>query len=246
MGMNKIPRLFGLNIGIAVVIVVLFSPGLVGLEIGGSSALATALGCTVLFVGAVLFFYGNYKLLTEKERMVQTKEIDSPEECAAALRLHRNKKTFAETIDLLIEQIERIEKKQQTITDILLQKFSPTEISFQKFQAVVTEVGEIFYINIKSIINRLNAFDEEDYLFFTGKKGGKALSEDFKKEKLSVYNEYITFVSDASHQNEQILLKLDKLLLEISKLNSLESSEIENMPGMEEINNLIKQAKYYR
>ncbi|NBJ16899.1 MAG: hypothetical protein FNP40_15345 [Dehalobacter sp. 4CP] len=243
--MNKILKLLGLNIGIAAVLIVIFSPGIVGLKIGGSGAFVTALSCTILFICAVLFLYGNYKMLMEKVKMVQTKELDSPEEYAAALRLHRHKKTFAETIDLLTGQIERIEKKQETIIDVLQQKFSPSEMSFQKFQAVVTEVGEVFYINIKSIINRLNAFDEEDYIFIT-RKAGKSLSEEFRKEKLSVYHEHMAFVSNAAQQNEQILLKLDKLLLEISKLTSLESSEIENMPGMEEINNLIQQVKYYR
>ncbi|UWG96656.1 hypothetical protein LPY66_17495 [Dehalobacter sp. DCM] len=245
MGMNKISKLLGLNIGIAAALIVVFSPGLIGLKIGGASVFSTALGCAIVFVCAVLFLYGNYKMLTEKERIVQTKELDSPSECAAALRLHRQKKTFAETIDLLLGQIERIEEKQDTITDVLQQKFCPTEISFQKFQAVVTEVTDIFYINIKGIINRLNAFDEKDYIFIT-RKAGRTLSEEFREEKLSVYHDHMAFVSNAAQQNEQILLKLDKLLLEISKLTSLESNAIENMPGMEELNNLIKQVKFYR
>jgi hypothetical protein len=66
------------------------------------------------------------------------------------------------------------------------------------------------------------------------------------EDKLSVYNEYITFVKSATEDNEQILLKLDKLLLEISKFDSLESGEIEDLAGMQEIDALIKQTKYYR
>ena len=50
----------------------------------------------------------------------------------------------------------------------------------------------------------------------------------------------------ATEDNEQILLKLDKLLLEISDLNSVESGQLEQMAGMIEIDNLIKQAKYYK
>jgi hypothetical protein len=42
------------------------------------------------------------------------------------------------------------------------------------------------------------------------------------------------------------LLKLDKLLLEISRLDSLEPGDIENMACMQEIDSLIKQTKYYK
>ena len=66
------------------------------------------------------------------------------------------------------------------------------------------------------------------------------------EEKFKVYNEYIRFVKEATEDNEQILLKLDKLLLEISGLNCIESGELEQMAGMIEIDNLIKQAKYYK
>jgi len=66
------------------------------------------------------------------------------------------------------------------------------------------------------------------------------------EEKFKVYDEYIKFVDAAIEDNEQILLKLDKLLLEISGLNCIESGEMEEMAGMIEIDNLIKQAKYYK
>jgi hypothetical protein len=71
-------------------------------------------------------------------------------------------------------------------------------------------------------------------------------SEEIMEEKFNVYNEYIRFVKEATEDNEQILLKLDKLLLEISGLNCIESGELEQMAGMIEIDNLIKQAKYYK
>ena len=56
----------------------------------------------------------------------------------------------------------------------------------------------------------------------------------------------MNFLKAATEDNEQILLKLDKLLLEISGLNSVESGQLEQMTGMIEIDNLIKQAKYYK
>ena len=147
---------------------------------------------------------------------------------------------------MLIDQIERLQKKNKTIRDILLQIFSASEISYKKFDAVIAEVEKIFFMNIRSILNKLNAFDEEDYNFIRKKYEAGAISQQFMEEKFKVYDEYITFVKAATEDNEQILLKLDKLLLEISDLNSVESGQLEQMPGMIEIDNLIKQAKYYK
>jgi hypothetical protein len=63
---------------------------------------------------------------------------------------------------------------------------------------------------------------------------------------MNIYNEYISFIKAATEENEQIILKLDKLLLEISKFNSIEDSEIGNLSGMQEIDELISQTKLYK
>ena len=160
--------------------------------------------------------------------------------------MHRGLKTFEVTVDLLLDQIERLQKKNKTIRDIILQIFSDSEISYQKFDAVIAEVEKIFFMNIRSILNKMNAFDEDDYNFIRKKYEAGAFSQQFMEEKFKVYDEYITFVKAATEDNEQILLKLDKLLLEISGLNSVESGQLEQMAGMIEIDNLIKQAKYYK
>ena len=46
--------------------------------------------------------------------------------------------------------------------------------------------------------------------------------------------------------NEEIMLKLDKLLLEISLLGSTDYRDVEEMPCMKEIDMLIKQTKLYK
>ena len=59
------------------------------------------------------------------------------------------------------------------------------------------------------------------------------VGQDNIKEKLDIYNEYIDFVDNATRTNEEILLKLDKILLEISKYNSLEEdlNQVYNFKG---------------
>jgi parvulin-like peptidyl-prolyl isomerase len=246
--MNKdtLIRLLGLNLGIAAANIAVFSSGLLDVDLFGAGALEAAFGSAFLVFSGSGLVYGNYKLLSEPEKAIRIGAKSTKEDYIEALNEHRGLKTFERNIDLLLDQIERLQKKNKTIRDILLQIFNASEISYQKFDAVIAEVENIFFKNIRSIINKLNAFDEDDYNFIKKQRNSGAFSEEIMEEKFNVYNEYIRFVKEATEDNEQILLKLDKLLLEISGLNCIESGELEQMAGMIEIDNLIKQAKYYK
>jgi hypothetical protein len=243
---KKMTKILGLNLGIAAANIIIFSPGLIALPLFGPSALATAFGSTIIFLSGAGLVYGNYRLLTAPENAIPANKIMTVEDYVEALNTHRGLKTFEKTVDLLLDQIVRLQKKNKTIRDILLQNFSASELSYKKFDVVIAEVENIFFMNVRSIINKLNAFDEEDYNFIRKKYEDGAFSQQFMEEKFRVYDEYISFVKAATEDNEQILLKLDKLLLEISGLNCIESGQIDQMAGMIEIDNLIKQAKYYK
>ena len=245
--MNKdmLIRLLALNLGIAAANIAVFSSGLLAVDLF-VSALEKAFGSAFLVLSGSGLVYGNYKLLSEPEKAIPIGAKSTKEDYVEALNEHRGLETFERNIDLLLDQIERLQKKNKTIRDILLQIFNASEISYQKFDAVIAEVENIFFKNIRSIINKLNAFDEDDYNFIKKQRNSGAFSEEIMEEKFNVYNEYIRFVKEATEDNEQILLKLDKLLLEISGLNCIESGELEQMAGIIEIDNLIKQAKYYK
>jgi len=234
-------KLLGLNLGIAAAnIIVLPEIFVVG------SALATAFGSAFIFLSGTGLIYGNYKLLAEQERETPTQKAMTAEDYIEELNNHKDLKTFENTVDLLLDQIERLQNKNKIIRDILLQIFSDSEMSYKRFDAIIAEVENIFYINIRSILNKINAFDEDDYNFIRNKRDSGDFSAEFMEEKIKVYSEYISFVKAAAENNEQILLKLDKLLLELSGLNSVERGQLEKMPGMIEIDDLIKQTIKYK
>ena len=160
MDRKKLINLLSLNSCIAAANIIVFSPGLIGLVLEG--ALAIAFGITLIFVSGVGLTYGNYKLLTRPETVIPTNKDSKVEDYIEALNIHRELKTFEVTVDLLLDQIERLQKKNKIIRDILLQIFSASEIAYKKFDAVIAEVEKIFFMNIRSILNKMNAFDEED------------------------------------------------------------------------------------
>jgi hypothetical protein len=240
---KKIIKILGLNIGIAAVDTTIFSPGLLGIEIGGST-LETAFGITVILMSIIVFAFGNYKLIIEEEKIIQISEIKTANDCINALNQNYGKIIFEKDITTILEQIEMFKKKRETIKEVLLQKFDINEMSYSKFDGVISDLEEIFYLNIKSIINKLNAFDEKDYMRIK-KDGDNKFTKEFIHTKMGIYNEYITFVKNAIEDNEQIILKLDKLLLELSKFEVLEDGKIENMSAMKEIDDLINKIKLY-
>ncbi len=176
--MNKdmLIRLLALNLGIAAANIAVFSPGLLDVDLFGAGALEAAFGSAFLVLSGSGLVYGNYKLLSEPEKAIPIGAKSTKEDYVEALNEHRGLETFERNIDLLLDQIERLQKKNKTIRDILLQIFNASEISYQKFDAVIAEVENIFFKNIRSIINKLNAFDEDDYNFIKKQRNSGAFS----------------------------------------------------------------------
>jgi hypothetical protein len=241
---TKYIKLLGLILGVVVLNILVLSPGFLGVDIGGS-ALATAFGVTLIFASALGLLYGSYSILFKQPVVLPVKQIKTHEDYVEALTHYRRVKALEGDIALALEQLERIRKKKDTLMNVLIQRFDPTELSYKKFASVTEEVEKLFYLNVRSILNRLNVFDESEFESVMNKKS-TPFSPELLQEKTNVYNEYLAFVKGSLGTNEEILLKLDKLLLEISRLDSFELGDIENMPCMQEIDSLIKQTKYYK
>lgn len=241
---TKYIKLLGFILGVVILNILVLSPGFLGVEIGGS-ALSTAFGVTLLFASALVLLYVSYVLLFKPSVVLPVKQIKTHEDYVEALTHYRSVKALEDDITLVLEQLDRMLKKKDTLLNVLNQRFDTTELSYKKFTSVTQEVEKLFYLNVRSILNRLNVFDESEFESVMNKKSTQ-FSQELLQEKTNVYNEYLSFVKGSIGTNEEILLKLDKLLLEISRLDSFELGDIENMPCMQEIDSLIKQTKYYK
>jgi hypothetical protein len=236
---KRLIKLFGLNLGIAAADIITINSVWIW-----AGTLGIASGITIIFLTSAGLIYGNYKLLKEPEVVIPVPEIWTMEKYIEELNIYRWSKTFGKNVALLLDQIHRQQKKNKTIRDILLQKFSPTEISYQKFDAVIPEVEKIFFRNIRRIINILEAFDEEGYNIIIDEHEAGAFSPNFIADKLKVYKEYITAAKTCTENNEQLLLKLDELMLEISDLNSADSGQLVKI--IDYIDKLKEQVKRYK
>lgn len=243
---SKFISLIKINSAIVILNIVLFSPSLLNIEIGGRSIFKTALGVTIITMSIIIFIIGNYSILMKEDNDINIYKVVTSDDCIEALNENKYKKIFSSDIDILLEQIDRIENKVDTIEDILIQKFSISEMSYKKFNYVILDIKNLFYVNIKSIINKINIFDQNEYKKINKRINNETNQNKILIEKINMYKEYITFVKNAIEDNEEILLRLDKVLLELSKFNSLDEGELENMSAMDNIDDLISKIKLYK
>lgn len=256
---NKVVKLIGLNLSIIIGNIVLFSDGFFGIHILGGSAFQTAFGITAVLMSIMIFAVGNFSIINRR-RIVEVKPIAirSAQECITALKRQYHKQSFSKDIDMIVDQTTRFSHKRERIEELIVQKFSTQGLSYSKFESVLNEFEQLYYMNVQSILNRINVFDEADYIRM--KKYSKQerllkesynsfsrkFSKEFLEEKMSVYGEYFSFVNNAIEDNEQMLLKLDQLNLELSKFTSLEEGELEQTIAMKEIDDLIGKTKLYK
>ncbi|GAA0136838.1 hypothetical protein YSY43_36790 [Paenibacillus sp. YSY-4.3] len=246
MNSSNMFKLAGLIIGIVFLNIVVLSPGLLGVQIRGASAVQTATGITLLVISILVVLYGSYIWIIKVPVVTPVRDIQTHEDYIIALSHYKNEKALKKDILLALDQLERMEKKKETFADVLSQRFDPAELSYKRFNSVIYEVEQLFYLNIKGILNKLSVFNASEFSIFTGQQTAMHFSEKLVQEKTKLYHEYLAYVAGYLEANEEILLKLDKLLLEISLLGSTDYREIEEMPCMKEIDALINQTKYYK
>lgn len=222
------------------------SPGLLGVSITGENALETASGVTLLFISLLVVLYGSYSLLFKAPVILPASKLETHEDYVAELNQYTGVKVLNNDVILALEQSERLVKKKKTLLHVLAQRFDPSELSFRKFSSVINEVEKLFYRNLKGVLNKLRVFDASEYSQFAGRQTHPKYTDSLMKKKTALYQEFFSHLSWYLNANEEILLKLDQLLLEITLLDNADYNTVEEMPCMKELTALIKQTKLYQ
>ncbi|SFG33759.1 hypothetical protein [Sporolactobacillus nakayamae] len=242
--MNRFWKFSGLLAGVVVIDIFFLSPGFLGVAIGGESAFQTALGVTLLLASAMVVLAALYLIYFKPRGAGSIPQLETKEDYLESLREFKDSRVFGNDIDTVLTQTERLEKKKDTVKRTLAHRFGEGELSYQKFMAPVSDVEKLFYVNIRNIIVKVSVFDEGEYLKI--KRAANDFSADVMEDKMQLFNHYIDSVKSSKNINEEVLTSLDKLILEISNLNTVDVSEVDNLPCMQEMNQLISQTKYYK
>ena len=244
MSPKKKKQLIILNSAIVLINIAIFSNALLGFSLLTGTALTMSIAWMSVIASVFAFIRGNSLILKKEETHLLTQNIHDLNDCINVFQeAINNGDVFDENILKNIGQIKRFTRKYSTIEDILLQKFTKEEISFQKFSSVLQDVENVIYMNMRSILNKIAAFDVDEYERLTR---GEFKGDELAQAKQEIYNEYIHFVDNATKTNEEILLKLDKMLLEISRYNTIDGGDIKKLPAIMEMDELIKNANLYK
>ncbi|MCL2747279.1 MAG: hypothetical protein FWE59_01305 [Oscillospiraceae bacterium] len=242
-------KLILFNAGLCLANILLFSNAFWHLDITGANPLSTSFGIMSIVMSAVLFFFVNYKLLLPPPPppppALDARRIETLADCAEALDRFAfgNPSIFTDALQTAARQIKRMEKKKATVHSILLERFTDTEMSYVKFESTVCGLEGVMQRNITSLLKRINAFDENEYEDIARINESHSRLHEARR---SILRDYSSFVTRCVEDNEEILLRLDKLILEISKLSDIHDGDIESMPAMQEIDALINDTKWYK
>lgn len=251
MNRNKIKKLVITNLVIIIIAILCFSEGFLGLSIRSSNVFSASASVAVSLTLVASFCILNYQFLFVKEKAKLIKYSDNQKsELFEAFEGHKNG-MFRSQIKTALIQYNRADEIEGRLDSILSQKFMKGSISYNKFMNVAIGSKNAIMKNITNIANLILVFDEDEYIRiskksrFDGMAGYKKddMPEDIKNRKLELYNSTINDIKIMLRTNEELLLKADELVINLSK--SEFSSDKEDA-AIEEINQLIHQIQYYK
>ena len=246
MFMKKILKLFGILLLIAAVDIAIFSPTLMGIKIG-AAVLDTALGFTAIIMSVVVAAVASSSLLFKQNKvnLLQDVKDENLENYLPALDMRREERIFNPFIDRATAQVKNMIDKENTL-DLLLNNYFGRSITAKTFKDTVDNIKGLFLYNIKHIINRMIIFDEKAYNEARSKLMNNNCSNvDVIKQQMEIYNQHLVNIDQMLDCNDEIILKMEALLLEISKLDTFDDKNMRTLGAIEEMNELIKNTKLY-
>lgn len=240
-------KLVGLLAGVIAVNIVVLSPGLLGVDLTSDSPLEKSTALTLLIISGIIVIYASYRFLFQQpQAKILLRETEVAEEdLQQALEQYEKHKMFHMEVEHALDQLNRMRQKKKALFDLLSERFQPGELSYSRFLGVITAVEKLFNDNIKGLINKLRG-SELSNLSAADQRQQRMFSQRVMQQKQQLRQEYTDYVIGYISANEEILIKLDQLMLETTLLNSTDSRELDEMPCMQEIDLLIQQTKYYK
>ena len=267
--MEKYNKIILWNILIVGLNILCFSNKFIGMDINCRDEIIRGISQSIVFFSIVIAVYINKDLaikgISYIKNMNSTSPIKYPKKqnlkdikkvsinsvdnkdkkiCIKKLKNNKSKNIFKMIIKCTLRQINRISKKIGILQEIITIRFNKGDISYNNLMDSIEEIESIFYFNIIQIVHKLEAYDEEEYLDF--KEEISAIKLQQNKEK--IYSRYKQDIEQSILANEEILMKLDELIIEFSDLvNSKKTSDGNGVPIVtKKVDQLIQIAKYYK
>jgi len=228
----------------AIVAVVCFSRGLINLfdtERASLPRISVGIGVIViLIVGYVLM--SIWYLREPKIGMMDEKADHTYDELYNVLGEYTKGKYFGPIARTVMDQIQRLNNSCVRTKDAILKKFDKSSMSYEKYYSVVDLAEKTANQNIVAMTNRMKFFDENEYARLENYRNDN-IPDDIQEKQIALYKENQAKLEQAIAVNENMILKLDTLSMELSKITDASDNTM-NLT-LDEIEELTKQVKFY-
>jgi len=210
-----------------------------------------ATGCISTAIGIIMIAIKKAK---QSQVDTATRKAESVAEKAEPLTkrrlnveryLQNNSSTqeFRELLGDIVSLINQFDKKEVALFSMLKNRFDEGTIAYDKFAAPIENLLERILKLIDSLVMRMESFDEEECE--NKIKRFKSRGEySNAKEYEDLKQEYLTYVEGVEQILDNSALRLDKLVLEMSKLTDDELER--SLKSLNEIETVIKDAQLYK
>ncbi|MBO4889236.1 MAG: hypothetical protein J5589_13130 [Firmicutes bacterium] len=222
---------------------------------GGASVfsifLITALVIIVIVVAAtitiILLIHKDDKKVTKAKEALAEGKVD---QLSTVIGSYKGKYGIGSIAEIASRQVTNIDKKGPSLLKMVDEKFEPGSMSHDRFTVPIQNGIETVRQNSLTLARMLEGFDDQDFqklakLMQTGEYRHDLIDDEIQKERYLIYQNNMSEMERIVSTNERMLLTLDRISVELSKLETNQIDQ-EGSKILEEIEELTKTAKFYQ
>ena len=213
--------------------------------------LITALVIIVVVVAAtiliiLLIHKDDKKVVKAKEALAEGKT----DQLSLVLASYKGRYGVGSIAEIASRQVANVERKGPALLAMIKDKFEEGSMSYDRFNIPVENGINTIKENSLKLETMLEGFDDQDFqklarLMESGEYRHDLIDDEVQKERYLIYQNSLSEMERIVSTNERMLLMLDRISVELSKLQTNQIDQ-EGSKILEEIEELTRTAKYYQ
>ncbi len=185
-----------------------------------------------------------------KRAKTQLLEEGKTEKLMPVLSSYRGKFGIGPIAETAVRQLANLEKKAPVLSQMIQDKFEVGSMSYDRFATPIENAMATVKGNSFTLVREMEGFDDDEFqklskAIQSGEYRHDVIDDEIQRERYTIYQHRISEMERIVSTNEQMLLMLDRISIELSKLQSNQIDR-EGSQLLQEIEELAKTAKYYQ
>lgn len=206
--------------------------------------IVVVVAATILII--LLIHKDDKKVIKAKEALAEGKA----DQLGMVLASYKGKYGIGSIAEIASRQVGNIDKKAPALLKMVDEKFEPGTMSHDRFSTPINNGIETVRQNSMTLARMLEGFDDQDFqklarLMETGEYRHDLIDDEIQKERYLIYQNNLSEMERIVSTNERMLLVLDRISVELSKLQTNQIDQ-EGSAILQEIEELSKTAKFYQ